>query len=140
MRLPVARWCLMQRHVLRLCLLRAAPAAAAVNSLEHIPEDGVARIGNVSIARFRDGDAAQRAAQAAALRAALETQAMVILEDHGVPQPAIDDAMTEARKFFALPRAEKDRRKLPSGYPPRSDARVTSPRGWGADSVEDPTN
>ena len=114
-----------------LCLLRAAPAAADVNSLEHIPEDGVARIGNVSIARFRDGDAAQRAAQAAALRAALETQAMVILEDHGVPQPAIDDAMTEARKFFALPRAEKDRRKLPSGYPPRSDARVTSPRGWG---------
>lgn len=56
---------------------------------------------------------------------------MALLRDHTIPQATVDGCVAASRAFFALPRARKDEWKLPSGYPPRSDARITSPRGWG---------
>mmetsp|Transcript_50726 Transcript_50726/g.94796 ORF Transcript_50726/g.94796 Transcript_50726/m.94796 type:complete len:792 (-) Transcript_50726:111-2486(-) len=88
-----------------------------------------AQIQQISIAAFRRGNEAERAAQVSALREAFAGQGMVTLVDTGVPQDIIEGAIAKSRAFFALPRATKDRFHEPEGYPPRSYGSVTTPRG-----------
>ncbi|CAE7222302.1 htyE [Symbiodinium natans] len=91
--------------------------------------DSVAEIEQVSIAKFRDGSAAERAAQVEALQRAFALQGMVTLVDTGIDQDLIDRTIRVSRDFFSLPRARKQHFHGPEGYPPRSFGAITSPRG-----------
>src|SRR5919199_3802619 len=68
----------------------------------------VAQIPVIDFAGFARGAAAERAATAAALRAALEQYGFLYLRGHDVPQSVLDTLFTEARAFFALPLAAKE--------------------------------
>lgn len=54
---------------------------------------------------------AQRAAAAAALRAALESFGFLYLRNHGVPEPVLEALFTQSRAFFALPQELKEAAK-----------------------------
>lgn len=66
---------------------------------EQVPE--------LSLAEWRDGPPAARAAFAAALLRGLQRFGFVILRDHGVPVALLDQAYALAESLFALPEARK---------------------------------
>mmetsp|Transcript_44089 Transcript_44089/g.99625 ORF Transcript_44089/g.99625 Transcript_44089/m.99625 type:complete len:369 (-) Transcript_44089:232-1338(-) len=63
---------------------------------------------------------------------------MAILVDTVVESEVTRELVDKARTFFSLPRGRKDEFIIPSeGYPPRSDARITFPRGRGYEVQEE---
>ena len=69
----------------------------------------------VDIAPFLGGDDARKAAVAQAVDEACRRIGFLIVAGHGVPRPAIDDALTATWAFFDLGDAEKRRWVSPKG-------------------------
>ncbi|HMR42382.1 MAG TPA: 2-oxoglutarate and iron-dependent oxygenase domain-containing protein [Saprospiraceae bacterium] len=61
----------------------------------------------VSLKKFVEGDAAQRAEFVKALGKAFHETGFVGVVDHGIPKSLIDDFYTAAKRFFALPESVK---------------------------------
>ncbi|UPT64658.1 MAG: isopenicillin N synthase family oxygenase [Hyphomonadaceae bacterium JAD_PAG50586_4] len=67
------------------------------------------KVPELSLHHFTHGDAATRAAFSEALSAGLRDYGFIVLVDHNVPIPLLNDAYTRAVQVFALPDAEKRR-------------------------------
>ncbi len=70
-----------------------------------------------------DGGAGERRAVADALDAACRESGFFYISNHGIPQTLIDQVVSEARRFFALPAGEKNavsmaKSKCRNGYDP----------------------
>lgn len=65
------------------------------------------KVPELSLHQFTHGDAAKRVAFSEALSAGLREYGFIVLVDHNVPIPLLNDAYTRAVEVFALPDAEK---------------------------------
>jgi isopenicillin N synthase-like dioxygenase len=87
----------------------------------------------IDFADFTDGDAAARAATAAAIRRAFEEFGFLYLHNHGVPQGVVDEMFAQSRAFFSLP-AEVKRAAAWVGK--TSDRGYTAPANVGLDATK----
>lgn len=78
----------------------------------------------IDLGPFRAGAPGAKARTAAAIRAALESIGFFGIQNHGLPDAAVDSAIDAAREFFALPVEEKLAVKISPahrGYMPMGD-------------------
>lgn len=79
----------------------------------------------IDISAWRSGDAGQRAALAHRLDRAMQDSGFFLVSGHGIDPQLLADIRAEARRFFTLPAAAKERYRTP-----------VSGRGWIAKGAE----